>query len=448
MKNSVFMNRTETRKHWVLGLILILFSALFSSLCLAEDWVYTTRPGDTLWDLSKQFLQDETQWKRIQDYNKIGNPKFLPPGKKIRIPHEWMKQKLKSAELRAFRGEVTITNRSNEIVKLENGLPLDFGYSITTGDRSSAIVQFADKSTLFIRANTVVKFDTVNYREKSAIVDTKIRLENGRVESRVIPFEKTNSRFEIITPTAVAAVRGTIFRVELAEGKMFSEVVEGNVNTKNSLGEQLVTAGFGNVVKKDQPPEKPEALLSAPDLGTLPDIFLQDKVKLRWPFIEGAEQYRVIITSTKNSVGVVLDQTVSSHNISWERTDSGSFILQVQGIAKSGLQGLPGSHPFNAGLEKSNELSKPSLNAPFNGAQIESNIPTLHWLNVKNAERYRLQFSMTSDFSDVLYDEIIDSQFFLLPTPVDAGKYYWRVAGISAAVEIGPYSDSFELFIK
>ena len=57
-----------------------------------EDWVYTTRPGDTLWDISKTYLVGVEYWPKVQKYNAIKNPKLLPPGSRLLIPVSWLKQ--------------------------------------------------------------------------------------------------------------------------------------------------------------------------------------------------------------------------------------------------------------------------------------------------------------------------------------------------------------------
>ncbi len=54
--------------------------------------------------------------------------------------------------------------------------------------------------------------DSLGSFDASGMVDTSVRLKKGRVENRVAP-QKPDSRYRIITPAAVAAVRGTEFRV-------------------------------------------------------------------------------------------------------------------------------------------------------------------------------------------------------------------------------------------
>ncbi len=47
---------------------------------------YTIRPGDNLWDISKQVYGDGTKYERILNANPALNPDNMKPGTKIVIP--------------------------------------------------------------------------------------------------------------------------------------------------------------------------------------------------------------------------------------------------------------------------------------------------------------------------------------------------------------------------
>lgn len=55
-----------------------------------EDGEYTVKEGDTLWDISKSFLQDPFKWQNLWDKNRhIIDPHLIYPGNKIILfPHE------------------------------------------------------------------------------------------------------------------------------------------------------------------------------------------------------------------------------------------------------------------------------------------------------------------------------------------------------------------------
>ncbi len=429
-------------------LLLVLLAGMQLPLAQAEDWVYTTRPGDTLWDISKRFLKSERHWPRILKYNNIKDPKHLPPGKKIRIPYEWLQQKAANALLLSYSGHVSVWNHAARAVALKPDLALGLGFVVETGTQSSAIIRFADKSSLYVRENTRIRLDSISYNANTAMVDTRVRLETGRVESRVIPFRRSGNRFEIKTPTAVAAVRGTTFRVDFGpDHVMLSEVVEGSIKVKNDLGEQVVTKGFGTIVEPGKPPLPPETLLPAVDLSRVANVYLNKSIRLRWPNLDKASAYRAMILSGGVPPRVLLDRTVKVASFHWRAATDGRFVLQVRAIAKSGLQGLPASKAFSVGLETTNNLPPPKLYTPFDGARLLTAIPTLHWFSVKNALDYRVQVSRTQDFAQPLYDEIVSAQFFSLPSELKTGTYYWRVAAVSGELRMGSFSEAFRFHV-
>src|SRR5688572_33039097 len=53
-------------------------------------WLYTARPGDTVWDLSRRYLSDWRRWPELQALNQIADPQRVPPGRIVRFPVAWL----------------------------------------------------------------------------------------------------------------------------------------------------------------------------------------------------------------------------------------------------------------------------------------------------------------------------------------------------------------------
>jgi len=77
---------TRTLFRWLSLLLLLLVLSGTSLAIAAEDQIYTIKKGDTLWDLSKKFIDDPYYWPNIWSKNpEITNPHLIFPGQKVHI---------------------------------------------------------------------------------------------------------------------------------------------------------------------------------------------------------------------------------------------------------------------------------------------------------------------------------------------------------------------------
>lgn len=74
-------------------------------------------------------------------------------------------------------------------------------------------VRFADGSVVTMQSNSTMKLDTLSIYSGGGMVDTKLRLQQGKVEVAANPKHVPRNQLQIMTPSAVAAVRGSHFRV-------------------------------------------------------------------------------------------------------------------------------------------------------------------------------------------------------------------------------------------
>lgn len=139
--------------------------------------------------------------------------------------------------------------------------PLATSSFIKTGDvvRSGrdgiAEFKWLDGTRWKIMPNTqiTVKKATTNVIRRAET--SELELTQGKVFIRIMRELTRASRFEVETPTAVAAVRGTIFSVEVANGKTQVAVFKGHVQ---------VTSGSDHAALIN-----PGQMAVAPQLGTL-----------------------------------------------------------------------------------------------------------------------------------------------------------------------------------
>lgn len=91
------------------------------------------------------------------------------------------------------------------------------GDLIRTGPRSRIELQLPDRSVVRFDEKTTFALTAVSTDRQHESRDISIRMVFGKVWARVHGWFKGTGRFEISTKTAVAGVRGTVYRVNVAE---------------------------------------------------------------------------------------------------------------------------------------------------------------------------------------------------------------------------------------
>jgi len=434
------------KKILIIPLIALILTS-FSSQAKDEDWVYTTRPGDTLWGISQTHLKSVEYWKKVQDYNRIKNPKRLSPGSRLFIPANWLKQQPTPAVIVAVSGTAYVKIANNkQTAPLKAGMKINIQSEIVTEKGATVVLRFADDSTLVIQQNSSVNMDKLTVHGSSGMVDSRMRLQRGRVESQVIPFKNKGSRFEITTPAAVASVRGTKFRVSMnpKSATMLSEVIEGDVAVASQGVTQIVPAGFGTKVVKGKPPLAPQQLISAPDLSKLPGIFHTSDISFSWPALNGASGYHIEISTKPNFYNILFDDISSRPSLNWEHKGVGAYAIRIRGINSIGSEGWDAVHEFSV----VNEIAPPKLIAPRNNSEVLKHNFTIQWLGHSDAKRYHLQVSLNANFDNTVIEASGNQQYYSVNKNLAAGLYYWRVANEYDKEVYSKYSDVFQFRIN
>lgn len=125
-------------------------------------------------------------------------------------------------------GDSKIQHADQTEEKAQLGALLKSGDNVVTGDNGKVDIQFADGSSIRISPKSAIDFAKLS-QDNSGTTDTQIALVSGKVFAKVNKAKKEDN-FTVVTPTAIAGVRGTSFIVEAAEGKPAKvKVVEGAV---------------------------------------------------------------------------------------------------------------------------------------------------------------------------------------------------------------------------
>lgn len=427
-------------------LFIFLLSLLTPALSQAEDWIYTTRPNDTLWDISKKYLKKVSYWKQLQAHNTVNIAKHLSPGTKLRIPLEWLKVQAAPALVVSVTGEVFLkATESSSLTALSSKQLVNIGDTLSTGDNGSALVLFADGSNLLVQKNSQVIFNTLSVYGETGMVDTRLRLQQGRVETAVKPLRGNISRYEITTPAAVAAVRGTKFRVAYSNNNdiMASEVVKGNINLQAEGVQQPLDKGFGSITEKGKAPQPPVKLLSKPDLSALTDKIRRLPYTFAWTSLDAAEQYRIQISPKQQADSLLLEGLNTTAQYTLNKLDNGHYILRVRGLDSNSLEGFNAEHPF----EINTDFPTVSLIGPAKKSEISNEELSFEWREEKDAVNYHLQVSTDSEFKNRVIDEVINTNTYKSKDELGESTYYWRVMAIDSDGNEGNASITEEFIV-
>ena len=143
------------------------------------------------------------------------------------------------------QGQVTITPLNGQSQPAVKDAAFDAGATISTGSASRVILRFDDQEVVALRADTrflVTRYRYLPSEPQSSFSEFALLKGALRALSGLIAKDRTSS-FKLTTRTATIGVRGTEFMVADDGGTVYSEVVAGEIQVDNSLGEQILKPG-------------------------------------------------------------------------------------------------------------------------------------------------------------------------------------------------------------
>jgi hypothetical protein len=310
------------------------------------------------------------------------------------------------------------------------------GARVKTGQESALELVFEDGSSMFIRANTVIDLSVsrrslLHFVRKlfvgagSAI--TRLRATTGQVQS-----------FDIGTPDAMCAVRGTQFRTSVDKlDSMRSEVLEGRVEVEAMKQTVEVRAGEGVLVKKGEPPHIPKKLLYPPAPLSLEPVYKIFPVRLRFSMIEGASSYRIALSRDKEMKDILKEDVIKTDGLfEIAGIDDGAYFLQSTSIDSDGIEGIPLEPEF---LKVRINPYPPIIDAPKTDLVLRQKFLTFSWPKVMDADDYNLQIAEDSNFQSIVSD--LHSKETHCKAALDYKTYFIRIRSIAVDGYASEWSD-------
>ncbi len=443
-QNNAFKNAQETSASQQHVAAYTSYSSSSAQPPSAIDWHYTIRPKDNIWTLGEEFLDRNHSWTDIIYYNKIKQPKTLTAGTVLKIPVSWLKHQPEPALAVSVSGSTMLRRHlDSQFKQLEKNTPLQVGDEITTYD-GSVLIRFADKSILRLSPDSNLIFNRLTRYGKTGMADTRLRLQKGRLSTQVTPFNNKGSRYEINTPSAVAAVRGTGFRLMTQGDTSQLEVTEGAVLFSNTTQLLPLTTGQGIILKSGKSgstivdlPKAPTPTSTVTQTDTLPVTFtwLEQKniTTYYYQIFKDSEQGEMVDASFLSKPIVTLDHL-----------RNGTYLVAMRAINDKGFNGLDHKVSVLIGMI----AKSATLLAPQNNTLLDNDMPEFTWQYNSKNELSQLQLARDFEFIDIVSESEYAPDNTTLPNKsLSPGEYYWRVKTLAGGDSIA-YSHIRHLKIR
>ena len=408
---------------WVCCLgFLTIFSA-HSQNSASHDWRYTIRPQDTVSDLTRQYLKPNISWQTLAKYNRLPDANVIYSGTQLRIPLRWLALKQAQAKLTAISGDVQIQPVDGAWRKAQLQESVQTGQRIQVGRNSSARLQFADASELVMQPESTIAMDTLSVYAGGYMADTQLRLQGGRVEIYANPQGRKGQKFDVITPAAVASVRGTQFLVEAKGDRTLQQTTQGQVELQTEQGRVLVQEGYGSAAKSGEKPLPPEIIKPAPKLQNPISKFVDYSMVFSW-----AEQTDV----SGWVMQVARDSQMAQLVLNWQSHEpmldagillNGSYYLRAWSLDAQGIPSKPALHAFDVAISR--QLQSPAVLLPpryFAAGPVALQLATL-----PTGQRYMVQITQDAEGRQPVWHIANASASLTLPVPneQDRPHYLW-----------------------
>ncbi len=418
---------------------------LLPAIAAAQDWNYRVRPGDTLWDLGGVYLKPSVRWQQVQQHNRIDNPYRLPPGQLLRFPISWLRIEPAPARVLSVRGKVELSSGDGSASRaIQAGEQLHIGDTVQTEGESSVTLEFADASRLQLREYSRLRLDQLSRYGHTGMVDTRLRLQQGRASNRVTPARGPASRYIIDAPTATSSVRGTVFRVSAGDGRdvAATEVLQGKVQVGNAHGQRMVQPGQATrSASADAAPGAVFVLLPAPQLRNDELRLAPLPTLLAWTPVAGAAHYRVEVVEAATPEILLFAATTPDTRLAIGDLPPGQLRILLRAVDAQGVEGIDASADF----ELSDQPPPPLTLAPLHGQTINSDRPRFRWSQAPGARSSVLQIAADSSFVQPLQEQTSTGTDLRLAQPLPPGHYFWRIASRSADGHQGRYGQALPL---
>ncbi|NML31763.1 peptidase M23 [Paraburkholderia sp. G-4-1-8] len=326
--------------------------------------IYTTRDGDTLYNIAARYMSDSADWVLLSHLNRVPVPRRMPAGIVLYLPTSRLREDSDATRVFATSGPVEHKLGPGPKLPLQVGETLIEGEHLITGPNGFTTLDLPDGSHVVVSQESELSIEKLRHITLTGATSWIFGLHQGEVEGQVALATRRSDLFQIHSPSVVAGVRGTHFKVDynVAAQTTAISVLKGAVGVDPltldgrsvalvpgmplDAAEQLLTAGFGNVSPAGGAIGRPVMLLPAPSLvepGRLQD---GKAVTFEVELDEHAAGYHWQISRDARQLDMVRDRRVATSHADFEDLPEGTYFVRIASTDDNGLDGLPSVYAF------------------------------------------------------------------------------------------------------
>ena len=376
-----------------------------------------TRAGDTLAALAGKALVHPRDWQALARINHVADPRRLAIGRVLTIPAVLLRREALTASIAAFSGQVAVVPGGAARV----GAAIGEGAVLQTGANSFVTLALSDGSRVTLPSQSRIRIEALQRVVLDGRLERRFAIEAGRGDFGVTPRERDTDRFLVRTPVAVAAVRGTEFRVAHDDRRASSVigVVEGNVagRAQAARAEIAVPAGAGAVIGIAA--ARTAVLLPPPGLEHPGRVQDDPAVLLTTDRTPGVVR-RVQLARDAGFIDLFAETETATNDARFENVANGTIYARLTAIDGDGVEGLPASYAierFLSGIDASaGAMPGPPRRTLFRWQPSGSGTRSYDFVLARDA---------------ALVDRIIDAPGLagteMTVTGLAPGSWFWRV---------------------
>ncbi|MFY7865589.1 FecR family protein [Roseateles sp.] len=328
---------------------------------------YEVKRGDKLEALVARYMDGPDALDLIAKLNQVRNVSKLDVGRQLWFPRDRMRHEAVSARVTQLscKQAQLILGESARALQEDDTLGQDSVLRIPAGCYASLAIQGGSKVGL--PSGATVKLKVLRRNALEASPEVQIELLNGRVDLEVEKRGQKDAPFLVRTPTSVAGVRGTSFKVGFDEKSRQTqvEVQRGVVGARglNENNELRVGAGQGLTISADGRSQAIETLPVLPRVLGLDALAAQWQVQ--WQRSDSVQRLHIERAAQANEAQWSAQDLPAEQPFVLTELGGYAVFFKLQAMTAGGLSSDRYDVALCKGIQRADEPGRPRCHVRF-----------------------------------------------------------------------------------